>query len=404
MGSLLISPSFQVSPHARRLWHGNLFILRRKSILNTNTATNLNTLLFEGTITPHETSPLATAPMKPDFVPDARDRYPGGGKNTARLPRMRLRGEQGEVYGTYFPASGIRGGLRRCAVTALRNKLGHGWSLDTHRVLTLGGVKGKDAQGDDDLDRRASLRESHALLSLFGAAETFRSQRVSWIAGRLAVGNAIPESPLQPELMTGVRTDDVSRAPEEAAEFLDEETVAKLSEITRNERQASRLRATIKDLEQKADRAERNKEGEEEKKLRAEIKPLKEQLKELGGENVVSVQMPLDGYEVIPPETPLRHQMSVHRASDAEAGLLLAALQEFSLFPILGAHYAHGCGVVRAEWTVRRRVGDAYQQIGKLILSPFSGLEIEGDELIALAHSWAEAWNASAERLRGLVF
>ena len=87
------------------------------------------------------------------FVVDQK--YREGGVKTARLPRMPIYDADSgaTLYIAYFPASGIRGKLRRCAVAALRRLHGQGCSIDAFRYLAIGGVKGSGSEAS--IERRA---------------------------------------------------------------------------------------------------------------------------------------------------------------------------------------------------------------------------------------------------------
>ncbi len=90
----------------------------------------------------------------------------------------------------------------------------------------------------------------------------------------------------------------------------------------------------------------------------------------------LSVQMPLPGYEVIPPGLPLSHRLVASQINDVELGLLVLALDKFAKSPFLGAHHAQGCGIVEASWAV-----SLDGMAGTLEIKPFMGLVANGEAL-----------------------
>ncbi len=353
-------------------------------------------IILNGAITPDSGSPLACAPMRPDREVNLRDKYPQGGGDTARLPRLAVTDGGEKIYTAYFPASGVRGKLRRLARDALYNITGkNGWDIETHRVLTIGGVKGSGAEGSIDIEGIRALRERYPLQSVFGQSQGFG---MSWVGGKLMVGFAVPDRPLIPDVVTGVRSDDLVRDPDEAS-FLNEAAYKKLSEIANNERRATALRQSQKALKEKKLPAAKR-EGDEQltERLTAELADVEAKLKEAPTQSDVSVQMPLSGYEVIPPGTSLHQRMILRNATDAEAGVLFHALELFAMDPCLGAHAAQGCGIVQCEWRVSLDVGDGgYKGIGAIKLTPFTPLELQGEELQSLVGAWKAAFEKIAK-------
>lgn len=348
-------------------------------------------VLLNGTITPVEGSPLATAPKRPDREINLGEKYPQGSTDTARLPRMAVHHAGAIVYTAYFPASGLRGKLRRMARNAVAKAAGRPWDIETHRTLSIGGVKGSGSESSIDLKGIRAFRKDYAIQSVFGQSSGLGA---SWIAGKLSVGFAVPELPLIPDIITGVRTDDLVRNPDEC-NFLTHDEYERLTEVANAERRAARLRSEKKQLERQL-KAEKKKDNE------MRVLELEERLANIELEMVtlnplldsdVSVLMPLAGYEAIPPGTPLKQRMILKNANDAELGVLVRALEEFANDPQLGAHAAHGCGIVRCEWVVKVDGED----VGVLRVEPFEGLSIDGESLINLCDRAKAAFEESVQ-------
>ena len=353
------------------------------------------TIVLQGGITPAPSSPLATAPMKPDYEANTSDKYSQGDKNTARLPRMSYRVGDQYVYGAYFPAAGIRGKWRRLGRDVMAEYLAP-WNIEDHRAMTIGGVKGSGSEASIDLDGLRRLREQNPLQSLFGQSTGFGQ---SWLAGKLSVGFAMPEVPLQvPDIITGIRSDDLKRNASEIT-YLTPDDAGRFKAMAIAERRYSQLGRSLKKLEAsiKTLKSRRRKTADEKAELealeqeKASLQEEQESLKESIGSDV-SAQMPLSGYEVIPPGLRLNNRIMLRGVNDIEFGLFLRILGRFAMEPIVGAHIAHGCGVVGCDWDVIR----GGEVIGHIQIDPFVNLQIEGDELKELSDkslSAFKAWN-----------
>lgn len=358
-------------------------------------------LLIEGHIVPETL--LACAPMPIVNERDIASKYREGGPRTSRLPRMPLpiftdgAGDDAD-WSVYFPASGIRGALRRCAVDVLYAQNGKGWDLDQFRMLSIGGVKGSGSEASFNLKKARELREKIPLLSLFGNASDMGQ---SWTKGTLSVGHAIPETALQPIIITGTRKDDVRSDPIKVINYLSSDAVESLTDKANHERRLSATRAELKGkkkelaIAKKADKAQVS-------VIQAEIDILEKEIaKYTDNGNDVSVQMPLDGYECIPPHTRLKHRFILRNANEAEVGLFLAALRLFAMDPQLGAHANHDCGTVRGLWQVKMRnsTAEPYSFIGDMTVQPFDALSFRGDDLEKLAKSCEAVFVKSANEL-----
>ena len=348
-------------------------------------------IVLNGIITPVKGSPLATAPIRPDREINFGEKYPQGSPDTARLPRMAVYQDGVTAYTAYFPAAGIRGILRRMARNAVAEAAGHPWDIETHSALTIGGVKGAGTESSIDLKGGQALRQRYVIQSVFGQSAGLGA---SWVAGKLSVGFAVPETPLMPDVVTGVRFDDLTRNPDEGA-FLTPEDYDRLTDLADAERTSTRLRAEKKKLERKVRAEKKAGNDAQADELQARIAAIEKEMASLDGlvRANVSVLMPLSGYEVIPPGTPLQHRMILRNADEAELGVLIRALEEFAKDPQLGAHAAHGCGIVRGEW----RVTVDGQDLGVLHVKPFEGLSIDGEALSDLCDRAKSAFEASVK-------
>lgn len=349
-------------------------------------------VVFEGYIQPVEGSPLATSPIRPKSEVNRADKYQAGDKDTARLPRMMVNDDSGNmVYTAYFPGSGIRGKLRRCSRDAWLNATGRKVSIEEMRTLTIGGVKGSGSEGSLQIAKIKALREENPVISLFGQSSGYD---LGWVDGKAMIGMAVPEKPLTvPEIITGVRRDDLRQG--QGIEVLKPEELERLEELAEKEREAGRIRKHIRAIQRKIGEARRNENDEAVAEFSEELEAAEEALDEINQQldSDVSVLMPLSGYEVIPPGVRLKHRMVLRDVSAKDVMLFFDALNLFSHDPILGAHAAAGCGIVRASWDIRVLDGADVRKAGSVEVVPFDGIALNDESAI-----WLDEVRGKAEK------
>lgn len=322
---------------------------------------------------------------------DLNDKEGGSGKP---IPVPKIKKRDGEYL--YFPATGIRGALRRAARDVLRqiiiDKTGNPTplSLDQHYFLTLGGIK-----GSGDMDRSTVADENHwrnanPLLSLFGAGD---AGVLGFVSGHLMVSNAITQLPCEPIQFSGARTDDIYRDKQQA-NFLSESDLENLISRSMGNKSRSVIQTQIKALEKDLKKAKGD--ADKSAEIQSKIEKLKSQITsvkaETGAEDV-SVGMPLAGWQAIPEGEKLNVRFTIYRANDVELGLFLKTINEFALCPILGAHRANGNGLVSGELTVSKIDTDR-KDIGSIRFSELSPAVITGNELteaLAAFDRWVES-------------
>ena len=352
-------------------------------------------IVMTGTIRADDSSMLAVAPISPEYEKNITEKYVQGDSKTARLPRMAkyfevIDGEQVNrlLYVPYFPASSIRGAIRRACRNVIFDIIGDNkWGLELHRLLTIGGVSTSGPEGDININAIREFRNRNPLISLFGATS---GQNNPWIEGFLSIGHAIPSNTFIPPIVTGVRTDPLRRNPAEIT-MLDDASAAALDDICNAGRTASKLKRQIDDLNAEIKKAKKFNDNVAVAEKSGIIEELTEKFQiaaEISGTSV-SIQLPLSGYEVIPPSLPMSQRIVARGITMIELGLLVAGLRRFAKDPLLGAHQAHGCGIARCEWDVV--IGDIK---GKVILEPFVGMIVENDKLTDLLVKAEEKFNS----------
>lgn len=345
--------------------------------------TKTYTLVLDGSIT--AVTPLATCPPRTEAEKrlDMRDKNP-----PARLPRMTL----GASETVYFPGSGLRGKLRRHAMTVVRNALqGDGapvFTLDDHYFNVIGGIKDKGADSKADIVAAAKLRDANPLISLFGSM-------AQHTAGRLMVGHAVPDQATEPDVFTGVRSDDMERTPDNL-NFLSPDEQEKWLAMSEEGASNSKAKAELKNVETALRKATQKAKGDleaatEVATLAAKRDALKAQVEAAG----VNIKQVLSGYEAIPQGTVLKNRIVLRNASLLEIGLLLHAMNELALDPVIGAQSARGCGIVEGNWTVTVRTADGFEHVSTVTLKPFSGLEWTVDVKDCIVENAFNAWKSA---------
>ncbi len=358
------------------------------------------TYVFEGTITAEQ--PLATCSAALKKAEEARR-----GDKFAAMPVPYIQTELGRRL--MFPATGIRGKMRRTLRDVLREALikrtgdEKPLTLRQHYMLTLGGVKGTEEIDRASVAHQALWRDKNPLLSLFGAGD---AGDLGFMTGRLSVGNAICIDSCEPSVFSGARSDDVYRDRQQL-EFLSEGEIATLISMSQGNRDRSvidgKLKKALAALKKLA-KSGSDLSGIE--KLQAEVAGYESELERMKGatqENIsVSAGMPLAGYEAIPVGSKMSHRMILSNANLVELGALLASIEQMSLSPLLGGHIAQGCGLTSMSWEVFSvRQGEGKRSIGSVSFEPFAGaLTMQGPD----AGDLVAAKNAFSGFLTGDVF
>lgn len=348
------------------------------------------TVRFEGHL--RALTPLATSP--PNTPPAAH-----GGRPPTPLPRMTAtlaNGETAEV--PYFPGGGLRGTLRRRAVSVIADALSETagkppFDIDTYYYLALGGVKGSEGESKADIHAAEQRRRQNPLIALFGAG-------APWDRSRLLVGSAVPTVPLEPLIVRGARRDDFS-VDSNAQRWVSEEERARWLEMARNNAERSRKRLRVAAIDQRLPSAEQD----DALRLTQERERLEREIEEHTrlSFSAVSVSRPLDGYEAIPPGTMLSHAMTLRQVTMTEIGLTVAALRRWALDPHIGAHIAQDCGLTEGRWSVSiwSPGTAAYETQGEFSLKPFVGIDASPAVLV---EAEAAFMNALTSPERGFDF
>lgn len=282
-----------------------------------------------------------------------------------------------------YPGTGLRGAFRRSARDAVRDRITKvtgnekPFSLDESYLATLGGIKGSGAQERNSVAHDAEWRNKNPLLSLFGAGD---AGFLGFVAGNISIGNAICKNDCQPEIFSGARSDEFYRNKSEV-QYLSEEDIQLLIKRAKGGKTAAEIKDQIKKLEVEIKKNTKTGNLEKEVELKASFTELTSQLtavKDESGTSDNSIGRPLAGWLAIPQGQVMNHRMILSQSNEIELGLVLAGLDVFSRLPVIGAHYATGCGLVSGNWTIYE-LGEAGKiEIGKIEVGNFSPIQITG--------------------------
>lgn len=322
-------------------------------------------------------SPLATCSK------DLKDRE---GRDNQPMPVPTTVTEFGKRL--MFPATGIRGALRRRARDILRNAViaARGtptpFTLDEHYFLTLGGIKGEGAQERSSVALEAGWRKKNPLLSMFGAGD---AGVLGFVQGRLSVGNAVARDAMDPVIFSGARTDDFYRDKSQVR-YLSEMDIQSLISRAKGGKDRSLLQAEIKTVERDMKKAQRDGKAEQADALKARVEALEAEViavKKDTGTSDNAIGRPLAGWQAIPQGCTMDHRMLLVRSNEIELGFLIETINGFAMDPVLGAHFAAGHGLVSGEWVVYEADLNGRRELGAIGLRPYEPLQVTGEELTA---------------------
>jgi hypothetical protein len=249
--------------------------------------------------------------------------------------------EEGQKqYTGYLPASTLRGFLRRGIVIedmkdAAANK--QHYKLNQAYAELIGQDSASEQQaGDIDLVALKDTRESSPILDLFGSGLGIKS--------RLRVSHFLPSHNVLPDPITGARKDLDDN--EDAFALLDEDEKGEFYERSEANTKRARAATQLDNLLRKQRAAKRKEESPEE--LDAQIKAAEDLVKKyeaVMGDMKNSSRTILTHY-ALAAGLELQGKLVIENSKDRDIALLETGLNALSLFPILGAQSARGCGEI----------------------------------------------------------
>ncbi|MDK2126245.1 hypothetical protein [Parachitinimonas caeni] len=331
----------------------------------------MNTYLLIGSLVAEE--PLATCSR------DLKDAYEAENGPNKPTPVPVMQTAMGNRL--YFPATGIRGALRRCSRDVIRQHViaatgnAKPWSLDQHYLMTLGGLQSEESDRASVADVE-KWRQANVHISLFGGGGV---GYLNFVQGHLNVGNAICEDACEPTIFSGARVDDFSRDGRQIA-YLSDGDIQSLIQRSHSVKARTDMAKQLK-IAQKAWRDAKASGGDVDA-AKAEMAALEDQIAASKKAGSVSVKMARAGYQAIPQGARMAQRCRLLQSNPVELGCLLAALSEFAMQPHLGAHGGTGCGLVSGEWEVFEVLSTGKQSLGMIKLTPYEPLELGSPALL----------------------
>lgn len=174
------------------------------------------------------------------------------------------------------------------------------------------------------------------------------------ISSRLMVSHLRPSVDTLPDYYAGVRhdiTDD-----EEIMSQISAEDRARSESRADSNASRAKAEALVKQLQREVKKAEKAGKQEDARQLAEELEKAKaaaEGHKADMGDMDVTTQLPV-GYYAMPAGTVYRGRLVVRDVKDRDEEMIMRALHAMSLYPILGAQSARGCGEISGIFTFTR--------------------------------------------------
>ena len=280
-------------------------------------------------------------------MPVEKSVQPNRYKNFPLMPRG-IDEEGTKQYTGYLPATTIRGFLRRGIVL---KDMEEAAARDQHYKLDLAYAEliGQDATseqqaGDIDLIALKNTRESSPVLDLFGSGLGIKS--------RLRVSHFLPSHNVLPEPFSVPRKD--LNDNESAFALLDKSELDDFHERSEATGKRSQAKTLLTGLRLKLRTAKRKEEPTEE--IASEIteaEALLEKHKAAMGDKTNASRSIFTHY-ALAAGLELTGKFVIENPKDRDIGLIETGLNALSLFPILGAQSARGCGEISGTFEFMR--------------------------------------------------
>ncbi len=257
----------------------------------------------------------------------------------------------------YLPATTIRGFLRRAVVLRDMKKaaaVGRPYTLARAYTELIGQDAGSEKAEDDriNLVELRKAREASPVLDLFGSGLGIKS--------RLLVSHFLPATNVLPDAFTGVRKDlEDTDGVLDLVNQVEVETYLGRSDANSRRAQAAGL---VGSLQRKMRAAA--KKGEDVAELKAQAAAAEELVKKYEDQmgDMQNSSRTLVGHFALPAGLDLKGRLVINNLKDADLEMIVHALNELSLRPVLGAQSARGCGEISGtfdlmvEGMLRKRV------------------------------------------------
>lgn len=258
----------------------------------------------------------------------------------------------------YLPATTVRGFLRRAIVLQhMRDAAAQGKPYRLPQVYSE--MIGQDAEsekqaGTIDLLAIRQAREASPVLDLFGSGLGIQS--------RLKVSHFLPDVNVLPEVLTGVRKD--LDDTEEALALMDPADVQSFLGRSESNNQRAAQAAVVKQLETQTRRLQKKGDAvpdDLQQALAVAQKTLDEHKSGMG--EMQNSTRTIVQHHALPAGLALQGRLVVDRPQPRDAQMLQFALEQLSLYPVLGAHSARGCGEVAGQFDFMNERGQVMKTV-----------------------------------------
>ena len=249
---------------------------------------------------------------------------------------------EGEKLETsYIPATTFRGMLRRNVVIPKmeeRASAGNPYSLPEAYQDLIGQDADSEQQPDEiDLVKLKALREANPVVDLFGVGLGVQS--------RLKVSHFLPEHNVLPEVFTTARKDLGDNDDGAILDLVSSEDRDRYLKRANANSHRSRAEGLLTQLKNKQKR--NGSSSELEQQIDETEKKIEEYKKLMDG--MSNSSRTLLTHYAMPAGVEWYGKMIITNVTDRDIDMLVSALDRFSLYPMLGAQHARGCGEISGK-------------------------------------------------------
>jgi CRISPR type IV-associated protein Csf2 len=249
-----------------------------------------------------------------------------------------LNSEGEKLQTSYVPATTFRGMLRRNVVIPImeeRAKKGQHYTMEEAYRDLIGQDAESEQQPDEiDLIKIRKLREDHPVIGLFGVGLGVQS--------RLKVSHFLPDHHILPEVFTTARKDLGDTDDGAILDFLtptDRDIYLKRTNANSKRAQAETLLKALKNKKRKGEASE-----DLDKQIELTTAKVDGQKAMMSG--MVNSSRTILTHYALPAGVQWKGRLIITNSTSADIKMLCDALSRFSLYPMLGAQQARGCGEI----------------------------------------------------------
>lgn len=273
--------------------------------------------------------PLSIKMPQAEYVPSNK-------WDNAPVMTLGLNSEGEPMETAYIPASTIRGMLRRnVALPAMEKRAAEGHPFTLHEAYA--DLIGQDAASEkqpDEIDPMAirKLRLENPIVDLFGSGLGVKS--------RIKVSHFLPDHHVLPSVFTGVRKDLGDNDDGAVLDLISSDDREEYLARTNANSKRAQAEALLTSLRRK------KKQGKGGADIDQEIAAAGAKVEEYEAimGDMKNSSRTLLHYYALPAGVEWKGRIIVDRSTDVDVEAIIAALDRFSTYPMLGGQQARGCG------------------------------------------------------------